>query len=210
SQVTGPCLAGFYCSGGAASPTPRDAVVGNTCPQGSYCPLGSASPLPCPPGQYSSSAGNTGIQDCLLCDAAGLFPCVPGPGAQTPELCPAGHFCLPGTTFSTEHPCPRGTFGPRPGATSESDCEPCPAGMYCSAPGLSQPSGFCYPGYHCAKGAISPAPFKHRVSPCPPGHFCEEGSSRAQPCPAGTYSPAWSGTRCLECPEGFYCTSAPT
>ncbi|NXV63974.1 WBC30 protein, partial [Molothrus ater] len=66
---TGPCLAGFYCSAGAASPTPRDAVVGNTCPQGSYCPLGSASPLPCPPGHYSSSAGNTGIQDCLPCDA---------------------------------------------------------------------------------------------------------------------------------------------
>lgn len=40
-------------------------------------------------------------------------------------------------------------------------------GMYCSAPGLSQPSGFCYSGYHCAKGAISPAPFKHRVSESP-------------------------------------------
>lgn len=37
-------------------------------------------------------------------------------------------------------------------------------GMYCSAPGLSQPSGFCYSGYHCAKGAISPTPFKNRVS----------------------------------------------
>ncbi|NXM45304.1 AB24G protein, partial [Gymnorhina tibicen] len=69
SQVTGPCLAGFYCTGGAPSPTPRDGLVGNRCPQGAYCPLGSASPLPCPPGQYSSSAGNTGIQDCLLCDA---------------------------------------------------------------------------------------------------------------------------------------------
>lgn len=39
-------------------------------------------------------------------------------------------------------------------------------GMYCAAPGLSQPSGFCYSGYHCAEGAISPAPFQHRVSEC--------------------------------------------
>ncbi|NXR36736.1 WBC30 protein, partial [Zosterops hypoxanthus] len=69
SQVSGPCLAGFYCTGGAASPSPRDGLEGNLCPQGSYCPLGSAFPLPCPPGHYSSSTGNTGSQDCLLCDA---------------------------------------------------------------------------------------------------------------------------------------------
>lgn len=54
--------------------------------------------------------------------------CIVGSGARTPELCPAGYFCLPGTNFSTEHPCPKGTFGPRTGATSDSDCEPCPAG----------------------------------------------------------------------------------
>jgi len=54
--------------------------------------------------------------------------CILGSGARTPELCPAGYFCLPGTNFSTEHPCPKGTFGPRTGATSDSDCEPCPAG----------------------------------------------------------------------------------
>ncbi|XP_056365473.1 multiple epidermal growth factor-like domains protein 6 [Oenanthe melanoleuca] len=142
-----------------------------------------------------------------------------GPGAQTPELCPAGHFCLPGTTFSTEHPCPKGTFGPRAGATSESDCEPCPAGMYCTAPGLSQPSGFCYPGYHCAKGAISPAPFKHRVdssSPalpgndiCPVGHFCPRGTGHPLPCPPGSLSSALglgAEEQCQPCPPGRVCS----
>ncbi|KAL2295829.1 hypothetical protein Nmel_017353 [Mimus melanotis] len=152
SQVTGPCLPGFYCTGGASSPSPRDAVVGNSCPQGSYCPRGSASPVPCPAGQYSSSTGNTGIQDCLLCDA----------------------------------------------------------GYFCNGTGLVSPTGLCEAGFYCSGGSLSPRPPRPSASggPCPPGHFCEEGSSRAQPCPAGTYSPSWSGTRCLQCPEGFYCTSA--
>jgi hypothetical protein len=31
---------------------------------------------------------------------------------------------------ATAHPCPQGTFGPRPGATTELDCELCPAGLW--------------------------------------------------------------------------------
>ncbi|POI29228.1 hypothetical protein CIB84_007024, partial [Bambusicola thoracicus] len=146
--------------------------------------------------------------------------CTLGSGAHTPELCPAGYFCLPGTNFSTEHPCPKGTFGSRTGATSNSDCEPCPAGMYCSAPGLSKPSGFCYSGYHCAKGAISPTPFKHRVEfagpllgndICPAGHFCPNGTENPMPCPPGSFSAVrglQAEEQCQPCPAGRYCSRA--
>ncbi|NXJ68609.1 AB24G protein, partial [Rostratula benghalensis] len=70
---TGPCGAGFYCSGGVSGPTPTDGLLGNACPKGTYCPLGSAFPQPCPPGYYSNSAGNTGIEDCLPCDAGTIW-----------------------------------------------------------------------------------------------------------------------------------------
>lgn len=63
SHVTGPCLAEFCCSGGVSSPIPTDGLLGNTCLKGTYCPMGSAFPQPCPPGYYSNSTGNTGIED---------------------------------------------------------------------------------------------------------------------------------------------------
>ncbi|NXD42653.1 WBC30 protein, partial [Copsychus sechellarum] len=213
-SLAGSCHAGYFCDPGSTQPDPRH------CPAGFYCPEGSEFPIPCSPGSFSPASGKGQAADCQLCPAG--HSCS-GPGAQTPELCPAGHFCLPGTTFSTEHPCPKGTFGPRAGATSESDCEPCPAGMYCSAPGLSQPSGFCYPGYHCAKGAVSPAPFKHRVrssSPCPSdgirgyrcpsGSYCPAGSALELPCEPGTFSPVPGASACLPCPAGTSCARAGT
>ncbi|XP_074972517.1 uncharacterized protein LOC142067604 [Phalacrocorax aristotelis] len=212
ASVSGTCYAGYFCDLGSTQPDHKH------CPPGFYCPEGSESPIPCSPGSFSSDSGKWKSTDCQLCPA-GYF-CT-GSGAHTAELCPAGYFCPLGTNFSTEHPCPKGTFGPRTGATSESDCEPCPAGMYCSAQGLSQPSGFCYSGYHCAKGAISPAPFKHRVESsslglpgndiCPAGHFCPSGTGYPVPCPPGSFS-AIVGLeaegQCQPCPAGRYCSGA--
>ncbi|KAF1647982.1 hypothetical protein FQA23_0002163, partial [Aptenodytes patagonicus] len=212
--LAGTCYAGYFCDLGSTQPDHKH------CPPGFYCPEGSESPIPCSPGSFNSNSGKWQSTDCQLCPA-GYF--CSGSGAHTPELCPAGYFCLLGTNFSTEHPCPKGTFGPRTGATSESDCEPCPAGMYCSAPGLSQPSGFCYSGYHCAKGAISPAPFKHRVrnsAPCPSdgihgyrcpsGFYCPAGTGLELPCEPGTFSPVPGASVCLPCPAGMACSSAAT
>ncbi|KAM7082943.1 uncharacterized protein J5F26_014046 [Ciconia maguari] len=212
ASVSGTCYAGYFCDLGSTQPDHKH------CPPGFYCPEGSESPVPCSPGSFNSDSGKWRSTDCQLCPA-GYF--CSGSGAHTPELCPAGYFCLPGTNFSTEHPCPKGTFGPRTGATSESDCEPCPAGMYCSAPGLSQPSGLCYSGYHCAKGAVSPAPFKHRVESsslglpgndiCPVGHFCPSGTGYPLPCPPGSFSTIVgleAEEQCQPCPAGRYCSGA--
>ncbi|XP_050179054.1 multiple epidermal growth factor-like domains protein 6 isoform X3 [Myiozetetes cayanensis] len=210
AAVSGTCYPGYFCDLGSTQPDHRH------CPPGFYCPEGTEFPIPCSPGSFNSGSGKWQSADCQLCPAG--YSCS-GPGAHTPELCPAGHFCLPGTNLSTQHPCPKGTFGPRTGATRESDCEPCPAGMYCSAPGLSQPSGFCYPGYHCAKGAVSPAPIKHRVESsslalpgndiCPVGHFCPRGTGYPVPCPAGSFSPSVgleAEEQCQPCPAGHYCS----
>lgn len=63
---TGPCSAGYLCFGGASIPTPPDgSPSGSRCTAGGYCPAGSAAAIPCPPGTYSGTAGNTNVADCL-------------------------------------------------------------------------------------------------------------------------------------------------
>lgn len=55
SAPSGPCDAGFYCTGGSVLPNPMDGAVGNICPRGHFCPAGSSSPSPCPRGRLDSS-----------------------------------------------------------------------------------------------------------------------------------------------------------
>lgn len=40
NHTEGPCAAGYYCLGGASSPTPTDNITGGLCPQGKYCLAG--------------------------------------------------------------------------------------------------------------------------------------------------------------------------
>ncbi|KAF7241231.1 Signal peptide, CUB and EGF-like domain-containing protein 3 [Varanus komodoensis] len=47
---SGPCEAGFYCTGGSTLANPRDGALGDICPRGHVCPQGSSSPFPCPAG----------------------------------------------------------------------------------------------------------------------------------------------------------------
>ncbi|KAL8173677.1 UNVERIFIED_CONTAM: hypothetical protein K2H54_015635 [Gekko kuhli] len=114
-----------------------------------------------------------------------------------------------------------GTYGPKPGATGESECEPCPAGMFCSSPGLSQPTGPCLQGYYCTRGAVSRAPIKHRVDAasflltgndiCPPGHYCPNGTGYPVPCLPGSFSASLglkSQRECQPCPAGLYCSQS--
>ncbi|OPJ68136.1 hypothetical protein AV530_013665 [Patagioenas fasciata monilis] len=76
-------------------------------------------------------------------------------------------------------------------------------------------------GYHCAEGAISPAPFQHRVESsnldlpgndiCPAGHFCPSGTGYPVPCPPGTLSTLvglQAEEQCQPCPAGRYCSGA--
>ncbi|CAM4616195.1 unnamed protein product [Lepidochelys kempii] len=215
TAAEGLCSAGYYCPPGQTSATP----LSYRCPRGFSCPAGSSIPMACEKGTHQAQEGK---ESCDICPA-GFFcePSSKSSGIQTPRLCPEGYFCPPGTSFGTEHPCPRGTFGPKTGATGESDCEPCPPSMYCSSTALSQPSGLCHSGYYCTWGAIHPAPTRHKVESaglplpgndiCPPGHFCPSGTSHPMPCPPGSYSPSLglgAEKQCQPCPAGQYCGQA--
>ena len=67
SAPSGPCTAGYYCSGRASSPTPSGDDTGNICPAGYYCEEGAPVPVSCAPGTYSPSTGNKNVTDCLSC-----------------------------------------------------------------------------------------------------------------------------------------------
>lgn len=55
--------------------------------------------------------------------------------------CPEGYYCPPGTFVATQHSCPVGTYGPRKGLRSITECQLCPAGKFCALEGLTAPSG---------------------------------------------------------------------
>ena len=63
---TGFCSAGYYCILRASIETPSDGSTGDICPAGHYCESGVASPVPCSPGTYSTSIGNTQVSYQLM------------------------------------------------------------------------------------------------------------------------------------------------
>ncbi|KAM8927608.1 uncharacterized protein RCH25_007839 [Pelodytes ibericus] len=208
----GLCSAGFFCPPGQISSRP----AAYRCPSGFFCPEGSATPTPCESGTYQSQDGK---ETCKECPAG--FYCSPtnaSSGVTMPMICPTGHYCPPGASFITVYPCPEGTYGPKTGASSISDCEVCPSGMYCSSEGLLKPTGYCHAGYYCSLGAVNPTPINPRAPSnlhslaqndiCPAGHYCPHGTLSPVPCPVGTYSMASglsSYEECQPCPAGHYC-----
>lgn len=120
-----------------------------------------------------------------------------------------------------------GTFSSVPGLTSEAECQPCPAGFYCGEAGLTAPAGPCrhgqflyhintncsvlfmlsfhvimhflviWIGYWCPPGQTVDTPL-----PCPPGHFCLQGSAAPEPCPPGTYQDREKQADCAVCLAG--------
>ena len=46
---------------------------------------------------------------------------------------------------------------------------------------------------------------------CPPGHYCEAGTSTPQPCPPGYFQPSYSAQNlswCVLCTSGTYCNQS--
>ena len=182
TQPSGPCTAGYYCTGGAVVANPLTSG-GTVCPQGYYCPQGTAEPEPCPRGRFNPSTQKSNLTDCLPC-SPGMFcnstggvaptgPCFQGfycaDGSDTPSpmfsyltssvggLCPPGYYCGPGVSSPSQ--CDPGTYMNVSGAAV---CAPCPARFDCPVSGMLVPQ------------------------PCPAGHYCD-GTSRI-PCPLGTFS----------------------
>ncbi|VFV21172.1 Hypothetical predicted protein [Lynx pardinus] len=225
--IQGPCSAGYYCEGGASSPTPqRNSAfpLNGPCPRGHYCPQGTLYPVPCPMGTTRRSPGehltwsawpvlchqgeyqpSLGSDSCLLCPPG--FHC-PHPGTRMPRLCPAHAYCpaatLPSPGTWSPLPCPPGTFTPQDasGLREEGDCSVCPPGFYCPE-GSGEPT-LCPPHtMAAAPGAKQREEWDPATHPCPAGHYCPGGSETSpgtpQACPEHTYLPAEGGQSLAEC-----------
>ncbi|XP_055369802.1 uncharacterized protein si:ch211-286b4.4 [Betta splendens] len=218
AEVCGECPPGTYClSGEGVEP----------CPAGHYCLGGGVEAiLPCPPGTYSPQFGLSQVEQCLICPAGfycedwGLFEptgpcqagyyCIAGVNFQNPDgnfstgvggACPLGRYCHEGTSLPL--PCPPGTYSNSLYLTDPSGCSPCPAGYFCGTVGLTRPSGLCEEGFYCPGGDTTST--GSAGGPCPPAHYCPEGSGSPLPCPAGTYTNLTGQPLCSRCPAGYYC-----
>lgn len=76
---------------------------------------------------------------------------------------------------------------------------------YFSTPTMT--TGDCAAGYYCPAGS------KWAFSKdyyCPVTEYCPARSFQTSRCAAGTYQPNPLQSGCLQCPAGFYCTTAVT
>ncbi|XP_071958738.1 uncharacterized protein [Antedon mediterranea] len=220
------CYAGFYCVTGYEP---------ERCPAGFYCPAGTGYDWqPCPTGTFSTNDGLSNETQCTQCSAGKYcaetnatmvtgkcdpgYYCVEGSDTPTPEvnfkgtagLCYEGHYCPIAT--STPSPCPRGTFSNITKLTNDSECTDCLYGQYCETEGLVYPTGDCYAGFYCLRGAKDPNnPIVDETSgPCPVGYYCPNGTSYPLACLPGTYNPSIGQSECLECEPGYWCPENST
>ncbi|EQC24780.1 hypothetical protein SDRG_17328, partial [Saprolegnia diclina VS20] len=219
-QPSGPCMAGYTCTGGAMFPNPNGQSYGTICPAGMYCPLGSALPLPCPLGTYRPNTLGQNVTDCTP-SPGGTFSNATGLTAPT-GVCSAGYYCTSTAFIATPtdgvtgNLCPVGFFCPL-GSSSPlkclSDCQLCAPGQYCNTTGAVAPSGPCDPGYFCQfNNAVARPTGISTVNGvqlgggiCPVANFCSGGSSAPTVCAAGTYSISTGASQCTPCPAGYYC-----
>ena len=96
ASPSGDCSAGYYCPEGSSSSTPLQ----YRCSSGYKCPGGTGEPIPCDPGTYQDSSGQS---SCLACPPG--YYCDPPFSQKLP--CKAGYYC-PGN--DKRYPCPIGIF----------------------------------------------------------------------------------------------------
>ncbi|XP_056230180.1 uncharacterized protein LOC130167724 [Seriola aureovittata] len=192
------CFAGFFCSGGADSPTPRANSSLFSCLHeilDIYTAKTDAAfwmrNLSC-----FSNSSNSGKD-------AWKIEVVTAPQADSDHIVTHSPPCLksPHYACSTYRGdiCPRGFYCPLGSAYPQ----PCEAGFYCNQTGLEAPGGPCAAGYYCPKGSLDP----HSTS-CPTGHYCPLGTPLPLPCPRGTIRSSLGGATveaCQLCPPGHYC-----
>jgi hypothetical protein len=204
------CRAGYFCTEGSTQRAP-DAGI---CPVGHYCVAGSAVALPCVPGTYQNSEGQTSCEAC----SPGKY-CPSGSSDITNNVCPKGYYCPEGTTYPELYPCPIGTYNMLVGQTSSDACIGCPTGYYCpyeafgDDPKDATTPYKCAAGFYCTGGSpvAKPAANSGYGGRCVEGEYCPEGSSAAIKCDPGYYCPnqemaAPKGA----CKGGYYCIEGAT
>ena len=206
NMSTGNCSSGYYCVGGARTPTPSDGATGDVCPEGSFCPEGSSHHIPCQDGTYSNQTLRESCQSC-----PGGFYCMDG--SSQPIRCPPGFYC-PQETGRDWQQCPTGTFSPHYGLEHENQCRYCTSGHYCAYPNSTSPTGVCAAGFYCIEGSDSPTPdglSKGNAGICPPGAYCPLSTGNWYLCPRGTFSNQsglHNASQCTDCLSGQYCSVA--
>ena len=198
------CPPGFACN------DPKTRTM-TPCPEGHFSAPGSSSCTVCPAGHACSRVEDLGTCPDGYYSFEGWSSCV---------VCPSGSSCSGGSVTS----CAGGEF--KSGASS---CDVCPANYYCEEglPPLPCPPGHVSPSGQntcdtCASGTYED---DNQCKTCPGGYFCPTPVSPPIPCHFGTYStgsatqctPCSDGSTCsqgsssateINCPGGFFCTSA--
>ena len=113
-----------------------------------------------------------------------------------------------------------GTYGATSGLASAAECLSCPADYACPLRGgtaavyvFGAANAFaCGAGFVCLGGVKDVLPVPQDASPtggkyCPAGHYCEQQTLGAVPCPAGFYQPNAGQSACLLCPAGSLCST---
>ncbi|XP_058546733.1 zonadhesin-like isoform X8 [Neofelis nebulosa] len=217
-------LLGYYCPGGAWTPTPLSGPWGDGGSVGHICPESSQVATSQTDGHHSNGSGQESHQE---------------------RTCPPSHYCPQGTGH-IPFPCPQDMSSPWKGQSPAQSCWLCFAGAEVTHPdrGIhAMAGGPCPPGHFCPVGTAVPLPcpvgtFSDRMfltmaseclscpfghfcgasgltapsGPCSPGYFCMEGVSsptpaghaeHGGPCPQGHFCP--SGTSLPHpCPAGSY------
>ncbi|PFH31737.1 GCC2 and GCC3 domain-containing protein [Besnoitia besnoiti] len=204
------CPEGHYCRLGASEvpsqdpttcgPDPTACLPGAKCPAGYYCPTGSSGPIPCPQGTTGSPQGSTAPSQCIQCPAGSYCSKAGASG----EPCDPGFFCVPGSTEArpVTGVCPKGKYCEQ-GSAEGTDCPP---GTYADVEGLAA-CRQCPPGFVCAMPGLT----EGDKTPCPVGHYCEQGTHTPEKCPSGTFSSATHATDvswCSPCSPGHFCDDA--
>jgi len=205
------CPDGFLC--------PQQSGYGyvwqHSCPRGSWCKAGVQTK--CPAGTFGSMERGKDASVCVDCPPG--YNCYEGTANFELVPCPKGGYCPSGKSVIA---CPAGTFNDDLYGKSLADCKTCPIGHTCSSE-TKDGGTLCAEGYYCPRGAgaISyPCPAgthgnsqtgkkdMNECLPCPPGHYCPEGSASPTKAPKGYFTPL-SGMPSLEslylCPPKHYC-----
>ena len=202
--VSGPCDAGYWCSGGASVKSSANTLINvGPCPIGHYCLQGTDTPIPCPIGTFMPTMGSNVCTECT----PGYYCATTGLSAVTGQ-CAARFYCTGGATTSTQlmvsssgGPCPVGNYCVK----GTSDPVPCTDGTYMNHTGssacLQAPAGYY------ADPTISTS----RFFECPIGKYCPQGTGASIPsCPVGRYGRTVmleAVDDCTSCPAGASCSS---
>ena len=118
------CAAGYYCLIRAikTNPISEGSQGGDSCTTGHYCPQGTSVPIPCEPGTYSGSRGNSAATDCIPCPAGSYCEHY---GSTTYLTCDEGWYCETGAVYGEVSPTPWDAV-----ADAENVC---PVGHYCTS-----------------------------------------------------------------------------